>query len=241
MVTAYILERVAREISGEIVWSDDPAECMRKWREIFKATQTEVARRMGVAPSVINDYEKGRRIPGSKFVKKYVKTLLEMDRERGWTTVRALARNIRLPTEAVIDIHEFSRSVPLKAIVEAVKGEVLWGERHVEKPIYGYTVLDSIATIISMSGSEFYNLMGMTAERALVFTNVGTGRSPMVAVRVSPLKPGAVIVYGPKKVDPLAIVLAEKDNVPLIVSRIESVELLVHSLRMLGTGATSSS
>jgi len=235
MVSDFVVERVAKEISGEIVWSDSPAECMRKWRELFNVSQSELARRVGTSPSVINDYERGRRSPGSSFVKKYVKALIEIDRERGWPVVRSLARSIKLPSEAVLDMREFPRAIPLRTVAEAVKGEFLWGEGTAEKPIYGYTILDSLAAIVSLSGMEFYNLVGMTAERALVFTNVGTGRSPMVAVRVSPLKPGAVIVYGPKRVDPLAVVLAEKDGVPLILSKIESTRALVRSLKALAS------
>jgi len=233
MVTPYVIERLAKEISGEIVWSNNPAFSMKKWREIFKVSQTEMARRMKVAPSVISDYEKGRRIPGSKFVKKYVEALIEIDRERGWPVVRSLAKNIRLPHMAIIDMREFPRSVPLKLIVKAVDGRVLWGEELLEKPIYGYTILDSISSIENMTGNEFYNIMGMTTERALIFTNVGTGRSPMVAVRVSPLKPGAVVIHGPSEVDPLAIKLAEKDRVPLILSRKKTIEELGRALGFL--------
>ncbi len=233
MVTRYVIDRIAKEIAGEIVWSSNPAASMKKWREIFKVSQTEMSKIMGIAPSVISDYEKGRRAPGSKFVRKYVETLIEIDRKRGWPVLRSLAKNILLPSTAIIDMREFPRSVPLKLIVKAIEGTVLWGDDLIDKPIYGYTILDSIATIENMTGNEFYNIMGMTTERALVFTNVGTGRSPMVAVRVSPLKPGAVIVHGPREVDPLAIKLAEKDRVPLILSRKESVETLVSSLRFL--------
>ncbi len=233
MVTPYVIERLAKEISGEIVWSSNPAFSMKKWREIFKVSQTEMARRMKVAPSVISDYEKGRRIPGSKFVKKYVEALIEIDRERGWPVVRSLAKNIRLPHMAIIDMREFPRSVPLKLIVKAVDGRILWGEELLEKPIYGYTILDSISSIENMTGNEFYNIMGMTTERALIFTNVGTGRSPMVAVRVSPLKPGAVVIHGPSQVDPLAIKLAEKDRVPLILSRKKTIEELGRALGFL--------
>lgn len=233
MVTRYVIDRIAKEIAGEIVWSSSPASSMRKWREIFNVSQTEMSRMMGIAPSVISDYEKGRRVPGSRFVKKYVETLIEIDRKRGWQVVRKLAKNILLPSTAIIDMREFPHSVPLKLIVKAVEGRVLWGEELLDKPIYGYTILDSIATIENMTGNEFYNILGMTTERVLVFTNVGTGRSPMVAVRVSPLKPGAVVVHGPQKIDELAIRLAEKDRVPLIASGKKTVEELASSLRFL--------
>lgn len=237
MVSSYVVERVAREISGDVVWSANPGEALRKWREAFGVSQSEVARRMGVAPSVINDYERGRRTPGSGFVKKYVSCLIEIDRERGWRVLEILARSSRLLLpEAVIDMREFTKPVTLSEVVEVVDGEVLWGAMHLEKRLYGYTVVDSIGAITTMSGNEFYSLMGLTTERVLVFTRVGTGRSPMVAVRVSPLKPGAVVVHGPKIVDKLAVLLAEKDNVPLVLSHKSGVEELVSSLRSLASG-----
>ncbi|MCC6051646.1 MAG: helix-turn-helix domain-containing protein [Fervidicoccaceae archaeon] len=233
MVSKYAIDLVAKEICGEIVWSDSPGQSLRKWREIFKVTQTEISQVIGVAPSVISDYEKGRRIPGSRFVRKYVEGLLYIDSTRGWSVVREIARNLRIPMTSVIDIRELSRGVPLRVFVEVLKGEVLWGSDYLDKILYGYTVLDSIESILSMSGAEFSAIMGLTTERALIFTKVGTGRSPMVAVRVTSQKPGAVILHGPRVVDPLAIKLAELDRVPLIVSRVESEDLLVENLRKL--------
>ncbi|MEM1604968.1 MAG: helix-turn-helix domain-containing protein [Fervidicoccaceae archaeon] len=233
MVSKYAIDLVAKEICGEIVWSDSPGQSLRKWREIFKVTQTEISQVIGVAPSVISDYEKGRRIPGSRFVRKYVEGLLYIDSTRGWSVVREIARNLRIPMTSVIDIRELPRGVPLRVFVEVLKGEVLWGSDYLDKFLYGYTVLDSIESILSMSGAEFSAIMGLTTERALIFTKVGTGRSPMVAVRVTSQKPGAVILHGPRVVDPLAIKLAELDRVPLIVSRVESEDLLVENLRKL--------
>jgi putative transcriptional regulator len=233
MVSKYAIDLVAKEICGEIVWSDSPGQALRKWREIFKVTQTEISQVIGVAPSVISDYEKGRRIPGSRFVRKYVEGLLYIDSTRGWSVVKEIARNLRIPMTSVIDIRELPRGVPLRVFVEVLKGEVLWGSDYLDKILYGYTVLDSIESILSMSGAEFSAIMGLTTERALIFTKVGTGRSPMVAVRVTSQKPGAVILHGPRVVDPLAIKLAELDRVPLIVSRVESEDLLVENLRKL--------
>jgi len=233
LVTKYAIEMIAKEICGEIVWSGTPGQSLKKWREIFNVTQTEISQTIGVAPSVISDYEKGRRVPGSRFVRKYVEGLLSIDSSRGWKVVREIARNLRIPMTSLLDIRELPGGVPLKAFVEALEGEVLWGSNMLDRMLYGYTVLDSIESILSMSGAEFSIIMGLTTERALIFTKVGTGRSPMVAVRVSPQKPGAVVLHGPRVVDPLAVKLAELDRVPLIVSRLESEEKLVERLRKL--------
>ena len=47
----------------------------------------------------------------------------------------------------------------------------------------------------------------------MIFTKVGLGRSPFVAVRVSQLKPRMIILHGTEKVDSLAVELANKDNI----------------------------
>ncbi|MGB9726371.1 MAG: helix-turn-helix domain-containing protein [Fervidicoccaceae archaeon] len=233
MASEVIVDKVAKEIAGDITWSDFPGKSMRKWREIFGVTQLVISKRMGISSSVLSDYEKGRRTPGSGFVKKFVRTLLEIDRERGYVIVKELARGQKLPPSALLDMREFPQKVLLKEVVEAVKGIVLYGSEKLDKQIYGYTVLDSIAAIESMTGQEFLSIMGLTTERVLVFTNVGTGRSPMVAVRVSFLKPGAVVVHGPKAVDPLAVKLAESDGIPFILSQVPDVQSLLNGLRGL--------
>ncbi|AFH43056.1 transcriptional regulator [Fervidicoccus fontis] len=233
MISDFIIERISKEIAGEIAWSENPGEAMKKWRRIFNVTQLEISKKMGVFSSVLSDYEKGRRSPGSKFIRKFVISLLEIDEKRGWITVKELARNLRLPATALLDIREFTKEVTLEKVVEAINGEVLYGKDELNKYIYGYTVLDSIATIETLSGYEFLTIMGLTTERALIFTNVGTGRSPMVAVKVSFLKPRAVVVHGPKVVDPLTIKLAQSDGIPFILSRAPDVNTLIKNLKSL--------
>jgi len=74
--------------------------------------------------------------------------------------------------------------------------------------------------------------MGLTSERAIVFTNVERGRSPMIAIRVAPIKPAVVILHGPKRsVDPLAIVLADREHIPLVLSLASYVDEIVEKLR----------
>ena len=90
--------------------------------------------------------------------------------------------------------------------------------KYLERKIYGYTVLDSIQTIYTLSGFDYYKIFGATTERALIFTNVGMGRSPLVAIRVSQFKPRMVILHGPKTVDKMAIDLAEQEQIILVLS-----------------------
>jgi len=54
-------QELAKKIAGEIVLSNDPGKVMRKWRNIFKIRSLDLAKKMKVVPSVISDYENGRR------------------------------------------------------------------------------------------------------------------------------------------------------------------------------------
>jgi len=79
---------------------------------------------------------------------------------------------------------------------------------------------------------QFYALLGSVPERAVVFTRVTAGRSPMVAVRVSLVKPSVIVLHGPRtRVDYLSIELARLDRVPLVLSTLPSVDELVARLR----------
>ena len=213
MVTKFIIDSVARRIAGDIVWSHNPGATMRKWREMFNASQIEVSRAMGISPSVISDYEKGRRTPGSIFVKRFVESLLSIDENRGWIVTKKLAKTLNIHLDSIEDMCEFEEPIPVSDLIRLVKGKLLTRSDY-GKVIYGYTVLDSIKTILSLTGTEFYQLMGMTSERALVFTKVTAGRSPMVAVRTSPIKPAAVVLHGPRKVDELAMSFSTVEPVP---------------------------
>jgi len=231
-VKFYVVEAVARRISGDIVFSDDPGLSLRKWREYFGVSQYDVARLMHVSPSVISDYEKGRRVPGSRFIRRFVLALIEIDSRRGFEKVGSLSRSLNIPVDAVIDMSEFSRGVSIGELAELVEGTILTSHINMDKVVYGYTVIDSIRAIASLSGIQFYSLFGATPERAIIFTGVRAGRSPMVAVRVSPVKPSVVVIHGPRRhVDPLAIELARLDGVPLILSLASSVEDMVARLR----------
>ncbi len=89
-------------------------------------------------------------------------------------------------------------------------------------------MIDSIKAILSLNPFDFSRLYGLTSERALIFTKVSTGRSPMVAVRVSNLKPSAVVLHGLRAndVDEMAVKIAEIERISLIVTRMEVKEMI---------------
>ena len=81
--TMNIRNTLAEKIAGEITLSPKPGQTIRKWREIFKISQTELARFLNLSPSVICDYESGRRkSPGIQNIKKFVKAFLEIDEKK---------------------------------------------------------------------------------------------------------------------------------------------------------------
>ncbi len=232
-VQSAVVREIARRIAGDIVMSEHPGNAMRKWREMFSASQLDVARRMGISGSVVSDYEKGRRTPGAGFIRRFVEALLEIDEERGWVTVKRIARLMNIHyLSAVISMKELENPITFDELLKAVKGFTVSGVVPTER-IYGYTVIDSIAAIESLSGNEFIYIMGATTQRALVFVKVTTGRSPLIAVRVAPIKPAVVVIHGTKKVDYLAIRLAEAERIPLVVSLASNVNELVRGLESL--------
>jgi len=103
-----------------------------------------------------------------------------------------------------------------------------------ERKLFGYTVVDSLKAILSLSSEDFKKFYGMTAERALVFTGVGTGRSPLVAIKVVGISPGLVVLHGViEKIDPLAVKIAEQLLLPVAISRLRRVEDIIENLKKL--------
>ena len=198
---------IAERICGDIVLSENTGEALRKWRSIFNATQSGLAKKIGVSPSVVSDYESGRRRPGSAFLRKFVTALIELDSERGYQVLSKYRYFIESDQSAILDIAEYQKSTKLQEFCEVVEGETL---TDFEKSINGHTVIDSINAILSLNAFDFYRLYGLTSERALIFTRVSTGRSPMVAVRVSNLKPSAIVLHGlnANNVDEIAVKIA---------------------------------
>ena len=215
------------KIAGNVVASPDPGRAMRAWREKLGIKQKALADSLGISASVLSDYESGRRpSPGVGFVRKYVEALVRLDESKG-RVVSQLVSSER--DEAILSIGEFHSPVPASRILGALNATVLAGDPASVR-LYGYTVVDSIKTIVALSGYDFYRIFGATTERALVFTKVGMGRSPLVAIRVSQLKPRVVVIHGPREVDPLAIDLARREGLVLALSGAESEEAMIAAL-----------
>jgi len=222
-----IKERLAKDIIGEIVLSDKPEGVIKKWRNIFKISQKTLASELGTTPSVVSDYESGRRkSPGIKVIKRYVNTLLNIDTKNGGVVIRTFSKpgQSEALSSAIIDIKEFSKGMKVKEFCRQINAALLTKDVGTNQEIYGYTVVDSLKAITEFSSSELIKLYGLTTQRALIFTKVSTGRTPMVAIKLTNLRPTLVVLHGLNSVDDIAKRIAEAENIPLAVSRLETVE-----------------
>ena len=207
---------IISKIAGNVIISDNPGQMLKIWRQRLKIKQIILAKQMNISPSVISDYESGRRSsPGVIFMKKYIKSLVEIDK----ITNKTLNRLLKEEHSAIVGIGEFKKPLTASKLKTLLNVKILNGKDQLKTKLYGYTILDSINTIYLLSGIDFYKIFGATTERVLIFTRVGLGRSPLVAIRVSRLKPRMVILNGPNQVDELAIELSKRENIILGISK----------------------
>jgi putative transcriptional regulator len=227
-------ETLAKRIAGEIVLSSEGGKIIQKWRNIFKIPQRRLADEMKIMPSVISDYENGRRkSPGIKIVKRIVEGMITIDEKMGGKVIQEFAV---LPTnavlsEAVLDMKEFDSPVDIKEFCKIIEAPIVAREDLSIKKIYGYTVVDSLKAIIDLSPIDMIKLYGLTSERALIFVGSHTGRSSMVALKVTNLRPGLVVLQGSEKIDDLAKRIAELESIPIGVTKIKDNEQLLKLLK----------
>jgi putative transcriptional regulator len=219
---------LAEKIAGEITLSPSPGETLRKWRRNFGITQTDLSNHLGISPSVISDYESGRRrSPGIMIVSKIIDALLKIDELRGCTVMRAYETMFGeiFGMDAICCICEYPEPVILSDFMDKISASVVFGNTDIS--IYGYTIIDSAKAIIELLPDQFQKIYGRSTARALIFTGVTSGKSSMVAVRVTNLKPGAIVLQGlnATDVDPVAVRIAEIENIPLLTTPISSEEI----------------
>lgn len=218
---------LARNIVGEIVFADQPARVIKKWRNMFKISQKSLANEMGITSSVVSDYESGRRkSPGIKIIKKYINALLAIDTGDGGHIIRSFAKNVQSQSlsNAIIDIKEFPAGIRINDFCKTINAALLTKNMDWNQELYGYTIIDSLRAITELSFTELIKLYGITTQRGLIFTKVSTGRTPMVAIKMTNLHPALVVLHGLSAVDDVAKRIAEVENIPLAVCRLERAE-----------------
>lgn len=208
-------EQLREKIAGEITLSADAGKTIRKWREEFGISQQEMARNLGISPSVISDYESGRRkSPGIAIIRRMVDGLLDLDERSGGRVMKKY--DLGEKHDCIISINEFRTSLLAEEFMDLIEAQALNQGVSLDRHIHGYTIIDSIKAITALSSSDYLKIYGWSSERALIFTGVKFGRSPMIAIRAHPLKPSMVGYHRPDHVDDLAIKLATLEGIPLI-------------------------
>ena len=227
-------ESLAKRIAGEIVLSNDAGKIIQKWRNIFKIPQKRLADEMKIMPSVISDYENGRRkSPGIKIIKRIVNSMITIDEVNGG---KIILEYMNMPTkpflsEAVLDLKEFSSPVSVKEFCSASNSNVVARSDLEDNKIYGYVVIDGTKAIVEISPMDLVKLYGYTNERALIFVKAHSGKSSMIALKVSNIKPGLVIFHGTDNVDSLAKRIGEVEGIPLAISNIKETDDLLSALK----------
>jgi putative transcriptional regulator len=225
----FIKENLIKKICGEIVLSQKPGLVIKKWRNIFKVSQKEIAKEMEVTPSVISDYESNRRSsPGIKIINKIVNALIKISERKGGEFLRefyTLSGN-DLVTSSILDVKEFKLPITVKEFCEKTNCSIVGREDLLDNQIYGYSLVDSLKAILELTPMELVKIYGYTTNRALIFSNVTSGRSSMVAIKVTNLKPSLVILHGPERVDEIAKRIAEIEGIVLGVSRAKNLSEL---------------
>ena len=212
---------LSEKIAGEITLSPKPGQTIRKWRNVFDISQTELADYLKLSPSVISDYESGRRkSPGIQTVKKIIEAFIEIDEKQGGKTIRNYSSMLETH-DGILEIMEYPFSIPVDVFIKEINGNVLTPkDSGMKKNVKGFTLVDSVKTIETIDSTDYTRLYGWTPERALIFMGIKYGRSPMIAVRVHPVKPTIVVYHKPGSVDSLAVKLAERENIPLVVTNL---------------------
>jgi putative transcriptional regulator len=126
-------------------------------------------------------------------------------------------------------MREYDKPLHVSEFAELIEGNLI---TYYNRMLNGHTIIDSLRAILELNSFDFYKLYGWNSERALMFTQVSTGRSPMVAVRVASLKPAAVVLHGIKKedIDRIAVKISEIERIPLICSNLP-IKQLIEKLR----------
>jgi putative transcriptional regulator len=229
-----IKDTLSEKIAGEITLSPRPGQTIRKWRGVFGISQTDLANFLRLSPSVISDYESGRRkSPGIQTVKKIIEAFIEIDEKQGGKILHKYNSMIETQ-EGILEIMEYPFTVPAESFIKEIEGNVLTSnELGLKKSVKGFTLVDSVKTIETINSGDYNRLYGWSTERAIIFTGIRYGRSPMIAIRVHPVKPTVVVYHRPGSVDALAIKLADRENIPLVTTSL-SLDTLKKKLVKIG-------
>ena len=120
-----IKDTLSEKIAGEITLSPKPGQTIRKWRGVFKISQTELADHLKLSPSVISDYESGRRkSPGIQTIKKIIKAFIEIDESHGGKILHQYDSMVETQ-EGILEIMEYPFSIIAEEFIKKIDGNIL--------------------------------------------------------------------------------------------------------------------
>src|SRR5512136_323957 len=102
--------QLAEKMAGEITLSDSPGQALKKWRVSFEIAPGVLSERLDISPSVISDYESGRRkSPGTAIVGKIVDAILGIDEEHGGNHIQKFSTMLftGMDNDVIYDMHEY--------------------------------------------------------------------------------------------------------------------------------------
>lgn len=224
------MDELREKIAGEITLSESPGSAMKKWRELFGVTQIDLAKQIKISTSTISDYESNRRLsPGVGVIRRFVDALFTIDTSRGGTVISGLTKftNKGEEKEPFYTIHDFAAPISGVDFCRIIDGKIVANPNYLDSiKLFGYTRLDSLRVILEMSPAEYPKLFGSTTERAFLFERVSSGRSPLVVIRVAPIKPKIIVLHNISTVDKLAIKIAQVERIPLLSTKLDINEVL---------------
>lgn len=233
-LSSYSKLLLARRIAGEIALSDDPNKMLKKWREIFHIPQIVLANYLGLSPSVISDYESGRRkYPGTKMIKKFVEALLLIDEENGGEITAAFERlaGAEVPIDIILDIREFSVPMTIGEFCRIIGAELVNEQQGVSSQlIYGYIAVDG-NDILSLPRNALNKLFEVSSKRALILTNISTGRSFLLLMDENSKRPGLLVFQTSKSIDNSVILAARNKQIPMAICVSDSPNPLLQRLK----------
>ena len=230
------IDELRKKIAGEIVLSQTPGETIKKWRQLFKISQADLSKGLEISSSVISDYESGRRkSPGTKIIEKIVNEFINIDSKRGGKVVNEFISLYQTPDfkTFILAMNDFEKPVKIKDFLKEINGEPCY--EFDNRDIYGYSLIDSKQAIINFSPLELSRVSSLISRHCLIFTNLQRGRSPLVAIRLTNLKPGLIVFHGIKKVDEIALRIAKLENLPLAISYVSTADKLIEILENLNS------
>jgi putative transcriptional regulator len=161
-------------------------------------------------------------------IRRFVDSLFEIDASKGSGVIKSLEKFAlpRSESSPFYTVHDFTSPISGMDFTRIIEGKIVANPSYLDSmKLFGYTEIDSLRVILEMMPQDYPLLFGSTTERAFLFLQVSTGRSPMVVIRVAPIKPRMVVMHNLGTVDKLAIKLAQVEKIPLITTKLDINEI----------------